>query len=180
MRKRFKASDEEVKDYIKNNWYYDDVKCKICWLKDSDELKFYVNKLGYLQKYITVKPCTIRLIWYHQIIYFLFTGEFNTDLKINHKNGIVSDNNISNLELITNQENCAYRTKLNKNNKSGYHGIHWHKRDQRWIAEIAINGKNKQIGYYLTLEEAVTARDKYIIDNKLDYYPTSTTFNKPK
>ena len=56
-----------------------------------------------------------------------------------------------------------------KNNKSGFVGVGWHKRDSVWASNIYVNNKSKHIGYYETIEEAVQARDNYIIDNGLPH-----------
>jgi hypothetical protein len=56
-----------------------------------------------------------------------------------------------------------------KNNKSGYVGVIWNKRGRKWCANIRINKILKQIGSFKTLEEAVQARDNYIIENNLPH-----------
>ncbi len=74
-------------------------------------------------------------------------------------------------------ENCTWSDKtaqvLNrrrmKNNKSGYVGVVWYIRDKKWYANIRINKILKQIGSFLTIEEAVEARDNYIIENNLPH-----------
>lgn len=178
MTKYFKATDDEIKEYIMNNFYYDNIKDKICWLKNEKEVKFGIDKHGYIKKGITVKPYTMRVICYHQIIFYLYTGQFNSKLRINHIDGNTSNNNILNLELIKHQQNIAYKTKLSKNNISGYNGIRFNKLNNNWRAIIVINQKSIHIGCYKTLEEAVTGRNKYIIDNNLTYYTTSDKVKK--
>lgn len=74
-------------------------------------------------------------------------------------------------------ENCrwvgastqALNRRVQKNNKSGFVGITWRKRDSVWASNIYVNNKLKHIGYYETIEEAVEARDNYIIENNLPY-----------
>ena len=74
-------------------------------------------------------------------------------------------------------ENCTWSDKtaqvlnrrIMKNNKSGYVGVIWHIRDKKWRANIRINKILKQIGSFKTLEEAVQARDNYIIENNLPH-----------
>ena len=71
-------------------------------------------------------------------------------------------------------ENCTWSDKttqainqrIMKNNKSGYVGIYW---DKKWRAQIRINKISKQIGSFKTKEEAVQARDNYIIENNLPH-----------
>ena len=72
-------------------------------------------------------------------------------------------------------ENCRWTNSLTqninqrrmKNNKSGYVGVVWYKPRSKWVVQIMVNRKNKYIGTFKTLEEAVQARDNYIIENNL-------------
>lgn len=74
-------------------------------------------------------------------------------------------------------ENCTWSDKttqalnkrIGKNNKSGYVGVIWHIRDKKWIVNIRINKILKQIGSFKTKEEAIQARDNYIIENNLPH-----------
>ena len=74
-------------------------------------------------------------------------------------------------------ENCRWADKTTqainqrrmKNNKSGYVGVVWYIRDKKWYANIRINKILKQIGSFLTIEEAVQTRDNYIIENNLPH-----------
>ena len=74
-------------------------------------------------------------------------------------------------------ENCTWSDKttqvlnrrIMKNNKSGYVGVIWNKRDKKWRANIRINKILKQIGSFKTKEEAIQARDNYIIENNLPH-----------
>ncbi len=74
-------------------------------------------------------------------------------------------------------ENCTWSDKttqainqrMKKSNTSGYVGVIWHIRNKKWGANIGVNNKLKQIGSFKTLEEAVQARDNYIIENNLPH-----------
>ena len=84
-------------------------------------------------------------------------------------------------------ENCRWadRTtqninqRMQKNNTSGFVGIYWHIRDKRWVVNIGINKKLINIGSSLTKEDAVLARDNYIIENNLSH-KLSTEYKKEK
>lgn len=56
-----------------------------------------------------------------------------------------------------------------KNNTSGYVGINWRASYNKWAVRITVNGKRLSLGYFEILEEAVQARDNYIIENKLPH-----------
>ena len=72
-------------------------------------------------------------------------------------------------------ENCTWSDKttqainqrIKKNNTSGYVGVVWYKPLSKWMVQIMVNRKNKNLGYYQNIEEAVQVRDNYIIENNL-------------
>ena len=74
-------------------------------------------------------------------------------------------------------ENCTWSDKtaqvlnrrIMKNNKSGVVGVRYHSRDGVWTAYISVNNTRKHIGSYKTKEEAVQARDNYVIENNLPH-----------
>ncbi len=82
-------------------------------------------------------------------------------------------------------ENCTWSDKttqrinqrIRKDNKSGVVGVRYYDRDGVWTAYISINNAHKHIGSFKTLEEAVLARDNYIIENKLPHKLSELTKN---
>ena len=82
-------------------------------------------------------------------------------------------------------DNCTFSTKTiqsinqrqQSNNTSGYVGVNWDNRVSKWRARVHIFKKEKHIGTFKTKEEAILARDNYIIENKLPH-PLSTDYNK--
>lgn len=62
--------------------------------------------------------------------------------------------------------NCRWSTKaeqaLNRrrrsDNKSGYTGVNYDKRRNKWVSNISIDGKQKQIGSYSDINKAVRVR----------------------
>lgn len=77
------------------------------------------------------------------------------DKSVDHINGDGLDNRRSNLRVVTHQQNTMNRTKLNKNNTSGFRGVCWDKRVNKWTAYITIDGKRKTIGVFKNKLEAV-------------------------
>lgn len=47
---------------------------------------------------------------------------------------------------------------LNANNTSGYTGVYWHRKTERWVASITFKGKNYYLGSYVDIQDAVKAR----------------------
>ncbi len=93
----------------------------------------------------------------HRYIYEnYYCISLNQDQIINHKNHKRDDNRICNLEIVSNQQNCQYKS-IPKNNTSGVKGISWHKQNKKWRAQINVNGKNTHLGLFENIEEAKVA-----------------------
>ena len=73
---------------------------------------------------------------------------------IDHINCCPLDNRLCNLREATQSQN-NFNTRLHSNNTSGHKGVTFDKANNKWIAQIVINKKNKKLGRYSTLEEAV-------------------------
>lgn len=75
-----------------------------------------------------------------------------------------------NLRWATNhQQGVNRRRRLD--NKSGYIGVCYHKRDGKYEASISVNGKQIHIASHKTKKEVVEARNNYITSNGLTEYP---------
>jgi len=79
-------------------------------------------------------------------IYFL---NCPPDKQIDHIDGNRKNNALSNLRVVTIQQNQWNRT--------GAKGYTWDKRVGKWQASICANRKNKNLGHYNTEEEARAA-----------------------
>lgn len=76
---------------------------------------------------------------------------------IDHINGDPLDNRRENLRVVTCVENGQNRTRPQKNNKSGYRGVHWVARHGKWRAAAKLRGKTYFIGLFATKELAAEA-----------------------
>lgn len=79
-----------------------------------------------------------------------------------HVNGDGLDNRRENLRPATssqNHRNCRRRV---ASPSSRYLGVTWAKNRKKWTAQIYINGKNANLGQYLSEDEAALAREFYI------------------
>lgn len=72
---------------------------------------------------------------------------------VDHIDGNGLNNARSNLRLATRSQNQANRG-MSKNNKSGYKGVCYDKKGNKWTASIGHKGKRYAIGRYNTPEEA--------------------------
>lgn len=69
----------------------------------------------------------------------------------------------------TNKTTQAVNQRIKKNNTSGYVGVVWYKITSKWVAKIMVNKIVIHLGYFNSVQEAVLARDNYIIENKLPH-----------
>ena len=93
----------------------------------------------------------------HRLAWLYVYGNF-PEKALDHRNEIKDDNHIRNLRLATEQENRHNISSPRIDNASGFQGVSWDKRDQKWRARIAIKGKKrKHLGLFDTAEQASEA-----------------------
>ena len=90
----------------------------------------------------------------HRVIWESVHGQIPKSLQIDHINGVKCDNRISNLRLVTSSQNNQNKKHCRAGNVSGIKGVTLDKKTGHWRAVITNNGKRKQLGTYVTLEEA--------------------------
>jgi hypothetical protein len=99
----------------------------------------------------------------HRLAFLFMTGIWAPH-QIDHSNLVKTDNRWVNLRMATGSQNSA-NTCAGANNKSGYKGVSWYKRNHKWLAQIQINGKCIFLGYRDTKDEAAAlyaeAAEKY-------------------
>ncbi len=81
-----------------------------------------------------------------------------SEVLVDHKDGNTLNNQKSNLRKCSHLENMRNQ-KLSKRNKSGYKGVTWYSRDEKWRASISINSKVKWLGLFVDPIEAAIAYD---------------------
>lgn len=114
----------------------------------TGKLVGYLDSSGYMRFGVTVNKIeyTGRV---HRIIWEMSNGPISEKLEIDHINGIRSDNRIENLRLATRSQNEMNKGKQ-RNNKSGFKGVSFHKKTGKWLARIGLNGKSIYLGYFDT------------------------------
>lgn len=83
-------------------------------------------------------------------------------MEIDHINGDGLDNRRSNLRLCFKFQNQR-NSKLRLCSSSGYKGVSFSKDRKKWRADIRIHGKLKNLGFFLSKEEAAIAYNKAAI-----------------
>lgn len=126
--------------------------------EDFDELnqfKWYLSKYGYAVRNSKLNNKRIK-IYMHK--YINSNHEF-----IDHINGNKLDNRRCNLRGCTLKQN-SFNQKISKNNKSGYKGVYFSKKANKWIANINKDYKRIHLGTFLTAKEAAKAYNKAAIE----------------
>lgn len=101
----------------------------------------------------------------HRLAWLYVYGEWPNH--IDHSNHVRSDNRIHNIRNVTNKENCRNRL-MTSRNTSGVVGVHWHKKNRRWIAEIDDNKKTIYLGSSQQINDAIIARK--MAEQELGYH----------
>lgn len=112
--------------------------------------KIVVNKNNSVGGYCHVR-FRRRIIKYHMIIWILTNGNIPNGKIIDHIDGNLINNKISNLRLVSYRENQQNQY---KHRAGKLVGCHYSKRDKKWIAKLKISGISKNIGYFDTEREA--------------------------
>lgn len=126
--------DKEDKDILINNY---------CWFE-------HVRPNGYrsLEAWDkTEKRCVS--MWY------VLTGYELCD----HKDRNPFNNRRNNLRPASSSENAQNHSKR-RNNTSGFTGVYWDKKSNKWVVSININKKIHWIGRYIDKNDAIVARLK--------------------
>lgn len=77
-------------------------------------------------------------------------------MEVDHVNGNPLDNRKKNLRFCTRAENMWNRS-INKVNGSGFKGVYWHNQRMKFQAQIGINKKRKNLGFFQTALAAAHA-----------------------
>jgi hypothetical protein len=94
----------------------------------------------------------------HRLAWKMQTGN-DPLVFVDHANRDKADNRWVNLRAADLSENRR-NSIANRNNKSGFKGVHWQPSHKKWRAEITVNGKRHHIGHFATPELAAEARAK--------------------
>lgn len=133
--KSFKLKNEHILSQSDNGWGY-------------NKVRLYKNKSS-------------KIIKVHQLVAMTFLNHIpnSFNIVVDHIDGNRLNNNLINLRLVTNRENCSLNNRKEFNNfSSKYVGVCWFKRNKNWKSSIRYNKKTYHLGYFNT---EIEASDRY-------------------
>lgn len=120
-----------------------------------------VNSTGYVIIYMKNGRGSHINVAAHHIVWFLFTGEWPTG-QLDHIDRNRTNNRFENLREASPSQN-GYNRAANRANRLGEKGITFEVGSFR--VRLVAKGVTKNIGRFKTLEEAIEARDKALLEH---------------
>ena len=142
------AENQHLFEALHTKFHYDPLTGQFT-RRDNGRLVGYVHKSGYVK--ITLLGKEHRA---HRLAFLYIEGRMPKN--IDHVNTNKADNRWCNLRECSHLENMQNQ-KIRSSNESGYRGVRYYARLNKYVARIRIGGKLKHIGYFDTLEQAVEA-----------------------
>lgn len=144
-------------DKVKDIFDYNQETGELIWKKRPDLTDRWNNKMpGKIAGTTTHGKIVVRVnkrhYFAHRLIWAIVYGDWPIN-DIDHIDHDPTNNRISNLRQATRSENIHNRRR-NKNNTSGFKGVVFDKRRQKWRSEIMISGKRRFLGYFGSPEDA--------------------------
>ncbi|MEN9885642.1 MAG: hypothetical protein RL758_220 [Pseudomonadota bacterium] len=109
------------------------------------------SSTGYRKLCVAGKP-----YYAHRLAWLYMTGSWPED-QIDHVNHRRDDNRFCNLRPATNAQNNQ-RTKARSDSKTGVLGVSWHKKANKYMAQIRHLGNTIYLGLHESVDAAVAAR----------------------
>jgi hypothetical protein len=134
-------------------------------IEDVEKVKRYKWRYG---KGYAVTDVHKKEKWLHHFIIGIPQEGFQVD----HINRNKLDNRRSNLRFASSSQNQANRS-LSSNNTSGFKGVYYDRRCKKWCSKVGYNNKEKRLGYFDAIEDAVETYDKTALELHGEYACTN-------
>lgn len=145
-----------TQDFLKNRFDYNTetgnfiYKIPVAQMRPGD-IAGAINTNGHIQ--IMIKEV---LYLAHNLAWVYMTGEWPEGFIIDHIDRNYSNNRWKNFRKANFSQNQGNR-KFHILNTSGFRGVSYDKKKDKYYSQICINGKKKWIGYFKTAEDAYSA-----------------------
>jgi hypothetical protein len=137
----------EIPEQLLREIGYDPETGRLFWLGSRGRRKVGTEAGNVHKGRIRVKY-TYKYYFAHRIAWTKVYGKIPDDLEIDHKNVNSLDNRLCNLRLSTHSQNNANGHKMGRLQTSKYKGVYWNKRQNKWQAQITVDGKNRYLGLF--------------------------------
>lgn len=139
---------------------------EVALVDDSDfesviQFSWDLGSDGYAYRYVSVKEHGTKGRYFRQTLHIFLLGK-RVGFEIDHTNTIKLDCKRGNLRWATRSQNHA-NNKKRTGTTSKFKGVSWEKRDQKWLAQITVNGRNARLGTFTDEVEAAKFRDRAAI-----------------
>lgn len=121
--------------------------------------------------YISIRVGALRPIRAHHLAWLISYGEWPSG-QIDHRDRNPANNRLSNLRLASAKENSRNRS-LRKDNALRLKGVWFDRQNNRFRAQICVDGKTKYLGNFMTAEEAAAAYETAAADLFGEFSPTN-------
>ena len=151
---------------LKRQLHYDHETGIFTWVNPS---KYNIYNKGLIAGHIKKDDGYIRLnisgksYYSHRLAWLYIYGEYPLN-QIDHINMNKSDNRICNLRECTASQN-RMNIGVNKNNNTGFKGVSFFRKSNKYRAEGSINNKTFYLGLFDTAEEASQAYKEFALNN---------------
>ena len=121
--------------------------------------KWYINNTGHVRMGLYMGTRSNGKIILKNLQLHRFIIDAPDGMEVDHINGNALDNRKQNLRVCTKSQNMMNRG-AQKNNTSGFKGVYWNARKDKWMVTIGLNSKYIFIGYFSCKIEAAQAYNK--------------------
>ena len=129
--------------------------------------KLSPNNNGYVTTSLTKNKKT-KMITVHRLVASTFLPNPEIKKSVDHINNDIKNYKLTNLRWATLSQNQQNQKKSIKNT-SGFKGVSFVKKTNKWRADITINGKRINLGSYMNKEDAVNIRIQRAKDEYGEY-----------
>lgn len=143
-----------MKEVVNYPDYYITVYGDVFKKSNGKQVKAHLTRDGYLRLTLKGKKHLV-----HNLVFETYEKIKDPNLVVDHIDNNKLNNHPSNLQEITNRENCS---KDKKGGSSNYIGVCYDKISKKWKAQIKINNKAKTIGRFNSQLEAAIAYKKVL------------------
>jgi len=102
----------------------------------------------------------------HRLVAMTFLPNLKNHTSVNHVDGDITNNKLSNLEWVSHLENMCHSVK-NKIKTSIYTGVSYDIKRKKYMAFIRYNGKGHNLGRYVNEIDAYNARVNFELENNI-------------